>query len=83
MQLNIDYSFPHGTLKSGVTLASSPVVEAAITAGQSSLFGGADLSYNSASNQVTKWILGAGALCFGSMDLLALAGTPMLLGSRL
>lgn len=56
----MDYNLPHVTIKGSVGLTSSPVLDAAITAGDPRLFAGVDTSFNTSTQTLTKWTFGAG-----------------------
>ena len=64
MQLGIDYTLPHLTLKSLVGLTAAPAVDIAATSGYKDVvFGGLATFDTAKNNSLTKWSLGVGK-CF-------------------
>lgn len=59
-KLQAEYSVPHLTLKSSVTLTAAPKVDIAATTGLEGVTMGGEASYDTAKSAVTKWTVGAG-----------------------
>lgn len=59
-KLAVDYSLPHLTLKSTVSLAAQPKVDLAATTGYEGVTVGASATFDAGKSAVTKWTAGAG-----------------------
>lgn len=59
MQLTVDYSVPHVTLKTTVGLTQNPKVVVAATTGQRGVVAGAEVTYDTGKGNITGWNAGA------------------------
>lgn len=77
MQLSVDYSVPHVTLKTTVGLTQNPRVVVAATTGQRGVVAGAEVTYDTGKGNITAWNAGAAynAADFQAGVLLADSGT--------
>lgn len=62
MQIGVDYIIPHLTVNGTTSLANNPIVEVAASTGRADMFLGGNFVFNSGSNQVTNWTVGAGIM---------------------
>lgn len=60
LQVVVDYSIPHLTLKSTIGLTQNPRVVVAATTGQKGVVAGAEATYDTNKGNVTTWNAGAG-----------------------
>ena len=59
LQLVVDYSVPHVTLKTTVGLTQNPKVTLAASTGQRGVVAGAEVAYDTGKGNVTGWNAGA------------------------
>lgn len=59
LQLSVDYSVPHVTLKTTVGLTQNPKVVVAATTGQKGVVAGAEVTYDTGKAALTAWNAGA------------------------
>lgn len=76
LQLSVDYSVPHVTLKTTVGLTQNPRVIVAATTGQRGVVAGAEATYDTGKGNITAWNAGAAynAADFQAAVLLADSG---------
>ena len=59
-QVGVDYIIPHLTVNGTTSLANNPIVEIAASTGRADMFVGGNFVFNSGSNKVSNWTVGAG-----------------------
>ena len=60
LQIGVDYIIPHLTVNGTTSLANNPIVEIAASTGRADMFLGGNFVFNSGSNKVSNWTVGAG-----------------------